>query len=105
MQANHRNVSDISEITSVLLTGCSATGNRKDVAGKPRKTRTKEERLNMKTTVLRIKDSARPLLPPLSLHEIANSEIKMMKLILLFDFNSKTALDYAEGWYAGDAAR
>ena len=29
----------------------------------------------------------------------------MMKLILLFGFNSKTALDYAEGWYAGDAAR
>ena len=59
----------------------------------------------MKTTVLRIKSSARPLLPPLSLHEITNSEIKMMKLILLFGFNSKTALDYAEGWYAGDAAR
>jgi hypothetical protein len=59
----------------------------------------------MKTTVLRIKDSARPLLPPLSLHEITNSEIKMMKLILLFGFNSKTALDYTEGWYAGDAAR
>jgi len=59
----------------------------------------------MKTTVLRIKNTARPLLPPLSLHEIANSEITMMKLILLFGFNSKTALDYTEGWYAGDAAR
>jgi hypothetical protein len=68
-------------------------------------TRTKEEGLNMKTTVLRIKNSARPLLPPLSLHEITNSEIKMMKLISLLGFNSKTALDYAEGWYAGDAAR
>jgi len=89
----------------VLLTGCSATGDRKDVAGKPRKTRTKEERLNMKTTVLRIKNSARPLLPPLSLHEIVNSEIKMMKLISLFGFNSETALDYTEGWYAGAAAR
>ena len=88
----------------MLLTGCSATGDRKDVAGKPR-TRTKEERLNMKTTLLRIKNSARPLLPPLSLHEIVNSEIKMMKLISLFGFNSETALDYTEGWYAGAAAR
>jgi len=29
----------------------------------------------------------------------------MMKLILLFGFNFKTALDYTEGWYAGDVAR
>jgi hypothetical protein len=59
----------------------------------------------MKTTVLRVTNCARSLLPPLSLHEITNSEIKMMKLISLFGFNSKTALDYTEGWYAGDAAR
>jgi len=31
--------------------------------------------------------------------------MKLMKLISLFGLNSKTALDYAEGWYAGDDAR
>src|SRR2546430_4866294 len=72
-----------------------------------------------------LKNSARPLPPPLPPCETDDSKIETMKLISLFaltllmstpifaqtDFPSdndairKTALDYIEGWYSGDAAR
>src|ERR1700757_3156039 len=70
-------------------------------------------------------DSARPLPPSLPSREAANSKIETMKLISLLasilamsapifaqtdsasndDAIKKTALDYIEGWYTGDAAR
>src|SRR6516225_3501981 len=86
--------------------------------------RIRERELDAQCIPTNVENSARPISPPLPARETDDSKIKPMKLISLFaltlmstpifaqtDFPSdnaaitKTALDYIEGWYTGDAVR